>query len=298
LTNLIQGALREASRRTVEMAERRREWEERIARDNERRLTAENLLRREQKIRQLMERFDSLMQEGQYEQAEEGATVPARELDPITPCRCWPRCIPARSDTMPSRWRCGRRVRRACGHAGPIGAGHIPFPDDPPIVYPAAEVWQELSIRRIKEYSSMTLAREGEAEKKIEEALKSPTQLEFIETPLQDVLDYLKDYHKIEIQVDRKSLSDVGLDRRRSRSPRTSGVSLRSALKLTLRDLDLTYVIEDEVLLITTPEEAETRLTTKVYPVADLVLPISNNMMGMGGMGMGMMGMAAWVAWG
>jgi len=45
------------------------------------------------------------------------------------------------------------------------------------------------------------------------------------------------------------------------------------------------------VLLITTPEEAETQLTTKVYPVADLVLPIDNSMMGgyggMGGMGMG-----------
>jgi len=45
------------------------------------------------------------------------------------------------------------------------------------------------------------------------------------------------------------------------------------------------------VLLITTPEEAETQLTTKVYPVADLVLPIDNSMMGgyggFGGMGMG-----------
>ena len=25
---------------------------------------------------------------------------------------------------------------------------HIPFPDDPPIVYPDAEVWQQLTARR------------------------------------------------------------------------------------------------------------------------------------------------------
>ena len=37
-----------------------------------------------------------------------------------------------------------------------------------------------------------------------------------------------------------------------------------------LREMNLTYVIQDEVLLITTPEEADSRLVTKVYPVADL----------------------------
>jgi hypothetical protein len=44
-------------------------------------------------------------------------------------------------------------------------------------------------------------------------------------------------------------------------------------------------MIRDEVLLITTPEEAESELVTKVYPVGDLVLPITSGM-GMGG-GMG-----------
>ncbi len=43
--------------------------------------------------------------------------------------------------------------------------------------------------------------------------------------------------------------------------------------RLVLRDLDLTYVIRDEVLMITTPEEAELELSTKVHPVADLVIP-------------------------
>jgi hypothetical protein len=110
------------------------------------------------------------------------------------------------------------------------------------------------------------------AEQKIEQELEKPTQLEFIETPLQDVIDYLKKRHGIEIQIDRKALDDVGLDP--STIPTTKklkGLSLRSLLELTLRELDLTYLVEDEVLLITTPEDAETRLTTKLYPVGDLV---------------------------
>jgi hypothetical protein len=105
----------------------------------------------------------------------------------------------------------------------------------------------------------------------IKKALASPTQVEFIDTPLQDVIDYLKDYHHIEIQLDRKALNDVGVEPDKPITKNLKGISLRSALRLILRDLDLTYVIEDEVLLITTRELAERQLTTKVYPVADLV---------------------------
>ena len=41
---------------------------------------------------------------------------------------------------------------------------------------------------------------------------------------------------------------------------------------LLLKDLQLTWIIDHEVLLVTTPEEAENRLTTKVLDVADLVV--------------------------
>ena len=50
----------------------------------------------------------------------------------------------------------------------------------------------------------------GPAEKKIEAALKSPTHLEFVDTPLTNVVDYLKDYHQIEIQLDKKAMDGGG----------------------------------------------------------------------------------------
>jgi hypothetical protein len=49
------------------------------------------------------------------------------------------------------------------------------------------------------------------------------------------------------------------------------GVSLRSALRLMLRRVNLTYMIQNEVLIITTPDEAETHLVTCVYDVRDLI---------------------------
>jgi general secretion pathway protein D len=49
------------------------------------------------------------------------------------------------------------------------------------------------------------------------------------------------------------------------------GISLRSALRLMLGELKLTYVIENEVLTITTPEDAESHLFTRVYDVRELL---------------------------
>jgi hypothetical protein len=111
----------------------------------------------------------------------------------------------------------------------------------------------------------------------IEEALSQPTQLEFIETPLSDVIEFLKDKHHIEIQLDNKALGDVGVGSDTPVTRNLRAVSLRSALNLMLKDLNLAWIISDEVLLITTPEEAESKLTTKAYDVSDLVVCRDNH---------------------
>ena len=87
------------------------------------------------------------------------------------------------------------------------------------------------------------------------------------------MIEYLKDNYHVEIQLDKKALGDVGIASDTPVTKNLKGVSLRSALRMMLRELNLTYVIQDEVLLITTPEEAQSRLETKTYPVGDLVLP-------------------------
>ena len=75
-----------------------------------------------------------------------------------------------------------------------------------------------------------------------------------------------------------------------------SGVSARSALRRLLSNVfenSLTYVIKDELLLITDKQYAADRyLSIKVYPVADLVIPINPNsaMGGQGGGGVGVGG--------
>jgi hypothetical protein len=141
-------------------------------------------------------------------------------------------------------------------------------PSNPPVRPP-----QKAAAKRRPEPSIIgTPSRPGEAEAKIEAALNSRTVMDFNEAPLQDVIDYLKEAHKIEIQVDKRVLEDVNVTVETPVTINVRGVSLRSALNLMLRNMqpELTYVIRNEVLLITTPGIES--LETKLYDVADLVV--------------------------
>jgi hypothetical protein len=107
----------------------------------------------------------------------------------------------------------------------------------------------------------------------IKRALDEPTSMEFVDTSLSDVIEYLKDLHKqkhpnFEMVLDNKTLNDLGIMPETTVTKNLKGISLRAALRLLLRDLGMTYIIRDDVLLITSPEEA---CYTKVYDVADLV---------------------------
>jgi hypothetical protein len=119
--------------------------------------------------------------------------------------------------------------------------------------------------------AGISLLEESAAEQKIRETLDSPTTIDFIDMPLTDAVAYLKDQHKIEIQLDQKALDEVGIAADQAINRNLTGITLRSALRLILRDMDLTYLIRDDVLLITTPDRAAENLVRLVYPVEDLV---------------------------
>ncbi len=106
----------------------------------------------------------------------------------------------------------------------------------------------------------------------IKKALNETTSLEFIESPLTDVVDYLKQKHHIEIQLDTRSLQDASIEASTTQvTRRMTDVTLRSALHLVLQEYELTYVVRDEALLITSKTAADSMLETRVYPVGDLI---------------------------
>jgi len=116
---------------------------------------------------------------------------------------------------------------------------------------------------------SQTSACDDESSEKIRQALQSKIAVEFIETPLSEVVKILKDKHQIEIHLDKIAIKDVGVSAGSPITWNLKDISLKSVLRLILRELDLTYTVRDEVVLITTPERASG--CVRLYGVGDLI---------------------------
>jgi len=113
--------------------------------------------------------------------------------------------------------------------------------------------------------------RASAAHAKIHAALDQEAEFEFVDTPLKDVADFVSAKYNVPVIFCKYTLEDAAIS---VDSPVTStlhGISLRSALRITLGEMKLTFVIWDEVLQITTPEDAETRLVTRVYDCRELL---------------------------
>lgn len=129
---------------------------------------------------------------------------------------------------------------------------------------------QKLAIRRrtIGPWSELT------AEAQIKRQLSLPISLEAGDTSLYLALKSLAKSGNVNLVVDPLGLQEEGISTSKRVSVALEGVSLRSALKILLEPLNLTFVIDGEVLKVTSKMRAQGPLIVVTYPVADLVIPI------------------------
>jgi hypothetical protein len=113
--------------------------------------------------------------------------------------------------------------------------------------------------------------RPTDAQLKYESELSASTQFSFADTPLDDVIGFIRDYHNIAILIDLVDLQNVGMDPEAPINLELNGISLRSGLKHLLEPLNLGYAIEREVMVIKTRETLSREFISRTYPVGDLV---------------------------
>ena len=156
----------------------------------------------------------------------------------------------------------------------------IPMSDEPPVRFPDASRWREISKLREK-WKSTNLAGDSPREEKIYSALKETVSLDFGDgVSLREFELTMTDTLGVPVALDERVLAgELGLDINEPEAIRGafSGISARSALRRVLSNVfetPLTYVVKDEVLLITDKQyAADNYISTKVYPVGDLVIP-------------------------
>ena len=101
---------------------------------------------------------------------------------------------------------------------------------------------------------------------------------DFNEIPLRDVVDYISKQSGLEIQIDDKALSESVIATDTPITIRLRDVRMKNALRLLLHPLQLTFIVRDEVALITTQADADQNLRIRIYPVGDLLACESGSM--------------------
>lgn len=116
-----------------------------------------------------------------------------------------------------------------------------------------------------------------EKERKIQYRLKQPISFNFKDAPLQQVIQDLTKLSGVQVQPDMRALQEARIDVNAPLSSNVEDVDMKFALNILLNPLHLTYIIEDQVLKITTENRTRGRLVRVTYPVGDLIVPVEDH---------------------
>lgn len=129
----------------------------------------------------------------------------------------------------------------------------------------------ECCAQFFKELRRVPATPAADPDKALQERLKGAVNIDCTDRPLREVLDDLRTRYKINIFVDMLNLQKENISLDGPVTIKLEQVSLKSALNLTVSQLDLEARVKEGVVFVTTAAAARGPLVPKVYAVADLL---------------------------
>jgi tetratricopeptide (TPR) repeat protein len=313
----LQVELLSTIRRSEELANRQAELIRLESAAQRETAAVEALLRTQQNVRELMVQFNTLMDEGVFNLLDKRGTgdivensqpffdarLLAQSANALIPYATAPRAglFVSTSVGFLSQTRAYEELKefRYMATMLDVDRAAVPFPDTITIEYPPADVFREISERRIARYEQVDLVERSPLTLQIQDKLQQPISMPFeTDTPLGDALEYIRQatadenlINGIPIYVDEIGLQEAEQSLQSPIKINLDGIPLRTTLRLMLDQLDLTFTVYDGFLEINAKGSERRGTEIRVYPVADLSIIPFSLMGGGGGMGGGMGGM-------
>jgi len=139
--------------------------------------------------------------------------------------------------------------------------------------------WKELTIRR--EPFGAHRGREKEEDRLVRQQLaRKMASVEFDETAFEDAIKWLQDFSGLNIHVKWDALLMLGIDRTKEVTVHLKDVTVDKALRTVLDDVggtvELSYLVDDGVVTISTKDDLSTRTYPRVYDIRDLIVRVPN----------------------
>ena len=229
----------------------------------------------DEEIKNLVKQFNDLLEQQRYSEAEVIAKN-VQELKPGSPIAT----SMSHVAQLKSRRAIFEEIRAAKeetfvrqGFANDRASVYNP---DMPYEMPSAREWNDISTRRLAQ--DRENLRMSDRERQILDKLESAqVNIKYNARPLNEVLAEISSVTGVPIVSNKRAMAAI---RVMPDVPVTldisTPISLKSGLHHILDQFELTYVIDNDVLNITTIEAKRTNVEPRTYHVADLVTPIPN----------------------
>lgn len=285
LANRLEASLRtiQAEGARVRLA-REAELQSRMLADARRRAEA-GRANEDERIRERVRTFNTLMDQARFELAYREADIFRQEL--VSRGRAVPPQVQANYQMAinANYVRLHEEIRRdkeakILLTMLQVDKSHVPFPDEPPVVFPPAEVWRRLTDERKGRYESESLGGYSSKAARLKLKLNEPSRIEqSFDSPLRQVLNEIERLHEVTILINPAPFREAGKERVEEqvvRVGRLSGVSLSTYLAYVLSQIDGTFLVKKDYIEVTTRRAAGLEKVIRAFPVADLVIPIPN----------------------
>lgn len=114
----------------------------------------------------------------------------------------------------------------------------------------------------------------GEADSEsqsLHQVLERRFDLSFENTPLKDVASHLTELTGVTFYLASKKLEEASISQDTPLNSSFKNIRLKAWLALALGELEMTYKVVEDLIVITTPEDAESSLEIRVYDCRDLL---------------------------
>jgi type II secretory pathway component GspD/PulD (secretin) len=231
--------------------------------------------RKQEQVAEIMKQYHALYKDGKYAEAEMTAQK-ALELDPDNVAAAAAFEI-ARTHKRLEDYH-GIHNRKEADTLGQLNDAEDPgvfVGGDEPLA--VNKKFHERNKKRHSDAFGLWPKPRNATERAIENRLRAPISLNFKNTKLSQVIEDLHDLSGVNVIADKAALDEAGISLDREVDLKVENISLKSALNVLLSQIHLTYVIKDEMLQITTEDNAKGKQVRVVYPVADLVVPVESH---------------------
>jgi hypothetical protein len=254
----------------------------------------------EERIRERLARFHDLMNQGRELEANKAAQLLREDLanqgvrPPVAVTAAYRQSLIA-YNLREVRDLERRRQERFLATLLEVERSAVPFPDEPPVEFPPAATWRALTALRKEKYENSGFATETPRRMvEMRNTLNRVIKFEGINDPkatLGEFLESLSDRYDLTFEINEQAFKAAQLNSDAISTaiaekplPKMAKVTLSTLLRKVLSRIPnstpggtATYIIRPDVIEITTIDFAVAEKSVRVYPVADLVIPIPNS---------------------